>query len=455
MPFRLEAGVNRSIVPGETIAAISTAAGEAAIALIRISGKDAIEVADRVFRGKQRPSDLASQTQHLGEIVENGAIIDQVMLAVHHAPASYTGEDLIEISCHGGALVTAKVLEICLRAGARAARPGEFTERAYLNGKIDLTQAEAVIDLIRAQTDLALRSATEQLAGRLGDEFRNLRQRLIDIIAHLEASMDFPEEGISPDDVATICDRLESLRNEIDKLLATAETGRILHEGLRVVIFGATNAGKSSLLNRMLGFDRAIVSEMHGTTRDSIEERINLRGIALRLFDTAGLRAPENLVERESMERTQRTLETADLRLHIVDASASHPSDFAMNPDELLILNKSDLPEHADWSSTDTIRISCKTGAGLPKLADEIYRRIGGAKLNAESPLAINARHRDQLRRASDAIARALAAIGAGATPEMFAIDLQEAQHAVDELLGGGDEEAVRDAIFSQFCIGK
>src|SRR5437868_11044809 len=328
MPFRLEAGMNRSIVPGKTTAAISTAAAEAPLALIRISGEKAIAVADKVFRGKQRPSDLQSQTQPLGEIVENGAAIDQVMLAVHRAPATYTGEDLIEISCHGGALVTAKVLETCLRAGARGARPGEFTERAYLNGKIDLTQAEAVIDLIRAQTDLALRSATEQLAGRLGDEFRNLRQRLLDIIAHVEASMDFPEEGISPDDVAMICDRLESLRNEIDKLIATAETGRILREGLRVVIFGATNAGKSSLLNRMLGFDRAIVSEMHGTTRDSIEERINLRGIALRLFDTAGLRASENPVEREGVDRTQRTLETADLRLHIADASASRPGDF-------------------------------------------------------------------------------------------------------------------------------
>src|SRR5438477_11872486 len=334
-PFRLEAGVNRSIVPGETIAAISTAAGEAAIALIRISGEDAIEVADKVFLGKQRPSDLASQTQHLGEIVEIGAIIDQVMLAVHRAPASYTGEDLVEISCHGGALVTAKVLETCLRAGARGARPGEFTERAYLNGKIDLTQAEAVIDLIRAQTDLALRSATEQLAGRLGEEFRNLRQRLIDIIAHVEASMDFPEEGISLDDVATICDRLESLRNEIDKLLAPAETGRILREGLRVVIFGATNAGKSSLLNRMLGFDRAIVSEMHGTTRDSIEERINLRGIALRLFDTAGLPPPQNLVERQGIERTQHALETADLRLHIVDANAPRPGDFKTDMGEM------------------------------------------------------------------------------------------------------------------------
>ena len=447
--------MNRSIVPGETIAAISTAAGEAAIALVRISGENAVEVADRIFRGKQRASDLQSHTQHLGEIIEDGVTIDQAMLAVHRAPTSYTGEDLVEISCHGGALVTAKVLETCLRAGAGAARPGEFTERAYLNGKIDLTQAEAVIDLIRAQTDLALRSATEQLSGRLGDEFRALRQRLIEIIAHVEASMDFPEQGISPDDVTTIHNRLESLRNDVDKLIATAETGRILREGLRVVIFGATNAGKSSLLNCILGFDRAIVSEIHGTTRDSIEERINLRGIALRLFDTAGLRPPENLVEREGIERAQRTLETADLRLHIVDASASRPADFATNTDELLILNKNDLPEHADWSATDAIRISCKTGTGLPELADEIYRRVGGAKLSAESPLAINARHREQLRRASNAIARALAAIDAGATPEMFAIDLHEAQHAIDELLGGGDEEAVRDAIFSQFCIGK
>ena len=447
--------MNRSIVPGETIAAISTAAGEAAIALVRISGEDAIAVADKIFRGKQRASDLQSHTQHLGEIIEDGVTIDQAMLAVHRAPTSYTGEDLVEISCHGGTLVTTKVLETCLRAGARAARPGEFTERAYLNGKIDLTQAEAVIDLIRAQTDLALRSATEQLRGRLGDEFRALRERLIEIIAHVEASMDFPEEGISPDDVTTIHNRLESLRNEVDKLIATAETGRILREGLRVVIFGATNAGKSSLLNCMLGFDRAIVSEIHGTTRDSIEERINLRGVALRLFDTAGLRPPENLMEREGIERTQRTLETADLRLHIVDASGPRPRDFATNPDEFLILNKSDLAEHADWSSTDAIRISCKTSAGLPNLADEIYRRIGGAKLSAESPVAINARHRDQLRRASNSIARALAAIGAGATPEMFAIDLHDAQHAIDELLGGGDEEAVRDAIFSQFCIGK
>ena len=453
VPYRPE--VNRLVVPRETIAAISTAAGEAAIALVRISGENAIEVADKIFRGKHPPSDLESRTQHLGQVIEDGSVIDQAVLSVHRAPQSYTGEDLIEISCHGGALVTAKVLETCLRAGARPARPGEFTERAYLNGRIDLTQAEAVIDLIRAQTDLALRSATEQLRGRLGDEFRGLQQRLIEIIAHVEASMDFPEEGISPDDTGTIRDRLISLQSDIDKLIATAETGRILREGLRVVIFGATNAGKSSLLNRMLGFDRAIVSEMHGTTRDSIEERINLRGMALRLLDTAGLRAPENLVEREGIERTQRALESADLRLHIVDANAPRLGDFKTDGNEMLILNKSDLPAHDDWSEMDAIRISCKTGAGLGELADEIYRRIGGAKMNAESPVAINARHREQLRRASEAIARATRAIDAAATPEMFAIDLREAQHAFEELLGVGDEEAVRDAIFSQFCIGK
>jgi tRNA modification GTPase len=447
--------VTASVAPRETIAAISTAAGEAAIALVRISGESAIEVADKVFRGKQRPSDLESHTQHLGQIVENGRVIDQAMLSVHRAPNSYTGEDLVEISCHGGALVTAKVLETCLRAGARPARPGEFTERAYLNGKIDLTQAEAVIDLIRAQTDVALRSATEQLRGRLGEQFRGLQARLIEVIAHVEASMDFPEEGISPDDTATVRDRLVSLQSDIDKLIATSETGRILREGVRVVIFGATNAGKSSLLNRMLGFDRAIVSEMHGTTRDSIEERINLRGIALRLFDTAGLRAPENVVENEGIERTQRALETADLRLHIVDANAPPPGDFETDRDEMLILNKNDLPPHPDWSKTQAIRISCKTGVGLKELADEIYRRIGGAKLSAESPLAINARHRQQLHRASEAVTRATVAIDAAATPEMFVIDLHEAQHAFDELLGSADEESVRNAIFSQFCIGK
>src|SRR5438876_11700995 len=283
------------IVPGETIAAISTPAGEGAIALVRISGVNAIEVADKIFRGKEKPSRFASHVQHFGEIVDGAErLIDQVMLSSHQAPASYTGEELVEISCHGGILVSGHVLEACLPAGARAARPGEFTERAFLNGKMDLTQAEAVIDLIRAKTDLALRSATEQLEGRLGEKIRKIRDELVALLAHIQASIDFPEEGIAPDEGERLRARLDFIREEIDSLLATADQGRILREGVRVVIYGATNAGKSSLLNRLLGYDRVIVSDTHGTTRDTIEETVNLDGVPIRLLDTAGLRPLAN-----------------------------------------------------------------------------------------------------------------------------------------------------------------
>src|SRR5438132_5956874 len=230
----------------DTIAAISTPPGEGAIAFVRISGADAIEIADKIFRSKEQPSRFASHVQHLGEIVSaENQLIDQVVLSVHRAPGSYTGDDLVEISCHGGTLVSAKVLESCLRAGERAPRPDEFTERAFLNGKMDLTQAEAVIDLIRARTDLALRSATEQLEGKLGEKIANTRRALVDLLAHIEASIDFSEEGIGPDEGDSLRTRLDSIRNQIAALLATADQGRILREGVRVVIYGATNAGKS------------------------------------------------------------------------------------------------------------------------------------------------------------------------------------------------------------------
>src|SRR6266446_1436710 len=313
----------------DTIAAISTPPGEGAIALVRISGADAIAVAGRIFRAKAKPSEFVSHVQHFGEIVdETERLIDQVMMSIHRAPASYTGEDLVEISCHGGTLVTAKVLEACLRASARAARPGEFTERAFLNGKMDLTQAEAVIDLIRARTDLALRSATEQLEGKLGEKIANIRRDLVDLLAHLEAAIDFSEEGIAPDEGDTLGARLDSVRSQIAALLATADHGRILRDGVRVVIYGATNAGKSSLLNRLLGYERVIVSDTHGTTRDTIEETVNLRGIPVRLLDTAGLRTSTSDIEREGIARTEKSLQLADLRLHIADRNASKPAHF-------------------------------------------------------------------------------------------------------------------------------
>jgi tRNA modification GTPase len=397
--------------------------------------------------------------QHFGEIAdEQGRLIDQVMLSIHRAPASYTGEDLVEISCHGGTLVSAKVLEACLRAGARGARPGEFTERAFLNGKMDLTQAEAVIDLIRAKTDLALRSATEQLEGRLGAGIKRIRDALVDLVAQLEASIDFPEEGIAPDEGEKLCARLDSIREEIANLLATAHQGRILREGVRVVIYGATNAGKSSLLNRLLGYERVIVSETHGTTRDTIEESVNLRGVPIRLLDTAGLRRSISKLEREGIARTEKSLQTADLLLHIADRNAPKPPHFenrARNGNEIVVLNKSDLSEHGDWKNFDGLRISCATGEGLSALENEMLTRIMKENLRPESAVAINARHRECLRRARDACDRARTAMKEALAPEYISVDLNDALRAVGEVIGAVDVEQILDSVFTQFCIGK
>ena len=443
----------------DTIAAVSTAPGEGAIALVRVSGANAVGVADKIFHGKETPSQFEPRVQHFGEIFgSEGRLIDQVVLSVHRAPGSYTGEDLIEISCHGGMLVSAKVLEACLRAGARAARPGEFTERAFLNGKMDLTQAEAVIDLIRAQTDLALRSATEQREGRLGEQISKIRGELVELLAHINASIDFPEEGITPDEGETLRARLGSIREEIAALLATADQGRILREGVRVVIYGATNAGKSSLLNRLLGYDRVIVSDTHGTTRDTIEETFNLDGIPIRLLDTAGLRTSTSELEREGIARTKKSLQLADLRLHIADRNMSKPphiEERVRDSNEIIVLNKSDLPENRDWKDFHAVRISCLTGEGLPELQKEILARITKQNLKPESPVAINTRHRDCLRRALESCDRATTAQTEGLSPEYAAIHLNEALHAVGEVIGVVDVEQILDSVFSQFCIGK
>ena len=444
--------------PGETIAAISTPLGEGAIAVVRISGEEAIAVADRIFRGSEKPSEFPANTQRLGEIVLDDRVIDQVMLSVHRAPASYTGEDLVEISCHGGILVTSQVLETCLAAGARAARPGEFTERAFLNGKMDLTQAEAVMDLIRARTDLGLRSAHEQLEGRLGERITAIRSDVVNLLAHLEAAIDFPEEGIAPDDGARLRPRLDSIRAQMRSLLATADQGRILREGLRVVIYGPTNAGKSSLLNRLLGYERAIVSENPGTTRDTIEEVINLRGIPIRLLDTAGLRAPGDEIEREGIARTEKSLAGADLLLHVLDRSVPRPADFSGNSVDqarLVLLNKSDLTEHADWETVDALRICCLSADGLRGLEDAIIAKISEKHLRPESGVAINARHRDCLRRALSSCDLAAGTIESALAPEYVAVDLRAALRALDEITGSADAEEIRDALFAQFCIGK
>ena len=455
----LDSADKAEFVAAGTIAAISTPIGEGAISLVRISGSDAAAIADKIFRGKEKPSRFASHVQYFGQIVdESEQLIDEVMISIHRAPASYTGEDVVEISCHGGTLVTAKVLEACLRNGARAARPGEFTERAFLNGKMDLTQAEAVIDLIRARTDLALRSATEQLEGKLGEKIKAIRSGLVELLAHIEASIDFPEEGIEPDEGKKLCGRLELVREQIIELLSTADAGRILREGVRVVIYGATNAGKSSLLNRLLGYERVIVSDTHGTTRDTIEETVNLRGVPVRLFDTAGLRTSTSDVEREGIARTESSLKQADLRLHIIDRNAPRPPHFgehASNGNEIVVLNKSDLPEHGDWKDLKAIRVSCATQDGLRELQEEVIARIGKENLQAENSTAINIRHRDCLRRALEACNRAQDGMTSGTSPEYLAVDLNDALRAVGEVIGAVGVEEILDSVFGQFCIGK
>ena len=288
----------------DTIAAIATPFGEGAIALLRLSGPRAVEMARAVFTGK---GDLAPRVAYFGAIRDRERRLDEVLLTVFPAPASYTGEDVVESACHGGVLISRRILELLLRNGARTAEPGEFTQRAYLNGKMELTQAEAVMDLIGAQTDLALRAATEQLEGRLGEKFRDLRDGLIEVLAHVEAYIDFPDEDIDPATGGALLAKIDAVRVGAAALLATARPGKILREGVRTVIYGAPNVGKSSLLNLLLGYERAIVSARPGTTRDVIEEVIDLRGIPLRLVDTAGVRESEDEIEREGMARPPRS----------------------------------------------------------------------------------------------------------------------------------------------------
>ena len=400
------------------------------------------------------------------------AALDDVLLTIFRAPASYTGEDLVELTCHGGILLTRRVLESLLAAGARPARPGEFTERAFLHGKLDLTQAEAVMDLISAQTDLALRSASEQLSGRLGQRITALREILLGLVAHLEAFIDFPDEDIDPDTGAEFLNRCDTTLATLDSLLATADQGRILREGVRTVIYGAPNVGKSSLLNALLGQDRAIVSATPGTTRDTIEEFVNVRGLPLRLIDTAGLRDSADEIERAGMARTRDSLAHADLALHVVDASQENPEGEASTAENgmkigaiMLVLNKCDLGVHPSWlreeksaaeNPTSRIPTSCRTGEGIEALADAIHASITGGEI-AWNPgaAAINARHQDCLRRARTSLVTARDALRRSEPPEIVALDLRAALDAVGEVIGGTDTEEILGHIFARFCIGK
>ncbi|MEM7144343.1 MAG: tRNA uridine-5-carboxymethylaminomethyl(34) synthesis GTPase MnmE [Verrucomicrobiota bacterium] len=447
---------------GDTIAAIATPFGQGAVSLVRVSGPQARAILGEVLRGEGKVEAMIDRVSSLREVVDGaGERIDEVLVTIFGGPASYTGEDVVEISGHGGLLVTQAVLDRVLEVGARAAEPGEFTQRAFLNGKMDLTQAEAVMDLIEARTSLAMRAAHEQLEGRMGQQAEAIRAELIGLVAHVEAFIDFPEDDIDPDTGQELVGKIESVVGAMDGLLSTAEQGRILREGVRTVICGAPNVGKSSLMNCLLGFDRAIVSAQAGTTRDTIEEVISLRGIPLRLVDTAGVRESEDEVERAGIERTGKQIANAELVIEVVDGSKA-PGETLTASDaagkrHVLVLNKCDLGEDRSWNEGAGIRVSCMVATGMKGLEDAIVAAVMGGDIEmwSANPLAINARHQACFKKARQDAQAAADKLKAGEIPELVALELRSSLESVGQVVGKVDVEEILGEIFGRFCIGK
>jgi len=453
----------------DTIAAISTPIGEGGLAVVRLSGPNSPAIAQRCFRpiGKSSlaPLDAPSHTLHYGHVHRGDKIIDEVMLAVLRAPRTFTREDMVEISCHGGVLPAKLVLDTLLEAGARLATPGEFTRRAFFNGRIYLTQAEAIADLIHSRTELALEAANEQLAGKLSKRIEKLRDEMVQTLAHIEAHIDFPDEDIAPDTREALIARLRHGISFMDELLQTAGEGQILRRGIRVAIIGRPNAGKSSLLNQLLGHERAIVSPIPGTTRDTIEETANIRGIPVVFVDTAGLREAHDQIEAEGIRRSHESLARAELVLHVLDASEPMASEDQARFDQLagkkriIVVNKIDLPCRLHFTappSTAVVELSCQTGVGLETLKERIKDAVWAGGVGSEMlQVMINSRHQEALQRARRHTSDAVDALARNETLELPAMDLRIATNAVGEIVGKTTTEDILDSIFSQFCIGK
>ena len=452
----------------DTIAAIATPLGEGGLAVIRISGARALVVADKCFvpvgRNSSKPSVASSHTIHYGKVVRAGKTVDEVLCAVMRAPRTYTREHVVEITCHGGILCSKTVLDTILESGARLAEPGEFTKRAFLNGRLDLTQAEAVLDVIHSRTDLALAAANEQLAGKLGQRINQLRDDLMNILAHIEAHLDFPDEDIAPDTRTQLEGRLDRGIAFLDELLRTANEGQILRSGIRAAIVGRPNAGKSSLLNQLLGHARAIVSPIPGTTRDTIEETADIRGLPVVFIDTAGLREGRDKIEAEGIRRSHASLARAEFILQVLDASEpltaadeNYLREFA-DKQRILVCNKMDLLRKLELpaSRAPQVDVCCVSGQGIEALKDAIKTLIWSGEIKSEMlQVMINARHQDALRRARESAALTLAAMRDALPLDLVAVDLYAAVSAVGEVVGQTATDDLLDVIFRQFCIGK
>ena len=454
----------------ETIAAISTAPGSSGIGIIRVSGEDAIEIADKIFESYKgiKLAGVETHTAHFGCIKDGDNIIDEVLVLVMKDGKSFTGENTVEINCHGGMLILTKVLDLVIKAGARAAEPGEFTKRAFLNGKMDLSQAEAVMDLITAKSDFAHTSAVKQLKGNVSDKVKELRAEIIYHIAFIESALDDPEhislDGYSEKIKITV----ENEITEIEKLIKSFDNGRVVKEGIKTVILGKPNAGKSSLLNLMLGEERAIVTEIEGTTRDTLEEFINLNGLSLNIVDTAGIRESDDKVEQIGVEKAKEMAEDADLILYVVDGQKEIDEndkqiiDIIKDKQAIVLINKTDMDtkvdidEIKDLSGLDVILFSAKEGTGLDILEDDIRKKFYEGKVNLNDQIYItNARHKEALDSAYKSLNNVMDSINKGMPEDFYSIDLMDAYEKLGLIIGESVEDDLANEIFSKFCMGK
>ena len=454
-----------------TIAAIATSTmSSGGISVIRLSGEDAIKIADKIFKSVKgiKLTDVASHTVHYGHIVSNEKVIDEVLVIVMRAPNTYTREDVVEIDCHGGILVTRKVLEACIDAGASPAQPGEYTKRAFLNGRIDLSQAEAVIDVINSKNDYALKSSVNQLDGVLSRKIRKIREIIINHVAYIEAALDDPEHISLDNYVDNVKNDVDNCVNIVDNLVKNAENGRIMHDGINTVILGKTNAGKSSLLNALAKEERAIVTDIEGTTRDVLEEQINIGGITLNLIDTAGIRKTEDIVENIGVEKAKKIASNADLIIYVVDGSRpldNNDTDIMELIKEkkvIVLLNKSDIGQIVSkndlncLSCYDIISISAKEETGLDKLEDSIKNLFFTGDITSNEEIYItNARHKSLLKEALNSLKLVSEGIDNGVSEDFLTIDLMNGYEKLGLIIGEAVEDDLADQIFSKFCMGK
>ena len=453
----------------DTISAIATAIGEGGISIIRVSGSKALEIVNKIFKGKN-VNDIFTMrpyTMRYGNIVSNDEIIDEVVISYFKGPRSFTAEDTVEINCHGGVIATNRILQETIKAGARLAEPGEFTKRAFLNGRIDLSQAEAVMDIITAKTELSMKSAMAQSQGTLSKEINRLRAEALNALTLIEYAVDFTEDDEEPDEEipVNVKKQVENLIVEIDNLLKTADEGKIIKDGLSMVIVGKPNVGKSSLLNALLKQKRAIVTEIAGTTRDVIEEYINLDGVPIRIVDTAGIRETEDVVEKIGVEKSKEKINEADLIVFMLDTSRELDEEdkeiinYIKDKKHVVILNKVDLDRKLDSALVDDlnniIEISAKTGFGIDKLKNKIIDMFFNGEIDTESVIITNTRHKQAFYRALENLNLALEGLRNGEFLDLVSIYVTSSLRALGEITGDELEEDLVNKIFAEFCCGK